>query len=475
MKNIILLIDDNHRLDHVGCFGGHCETPTWDRVAAEGVAFTQMRTTSPVCSPARSSLFTGFHPQQTGITYVLPSWLSELQGDDPVRVNRPILSQYLRRAGYECFYAGKWHIGDRVVKEAFDRSAATDTGCRDYSEWCRQQGLPDGFIFNDPVRSKPFRYREPPHMSQPHCQPLDIPPEKEHNRWMLDHALRLLNERTPGKPLFFTFSTYGIHPPLAIPEPWYSMYDPADIPEPDNWGPAEGEPDFLAGSYFRRLFNHWGRDFGKWRKAKAVSYGYASYIDHLFGLFLERCRELGLLDDALVVMTSDHGDMFGQHGLWQKFCPYEENLRVPLVMRDPSRLPAGTTCPLSVSSVDVPASILAAAGLDPRPLGLEGEDLLPYAAGIRPLPSGRTVFSQHNRPANWHAWHGIEDWRAIIRLPWKYVLHGNGDVELYNLDQDPGERLNQGRAPETDCLRGELRRDLLAWLERTGDGFAKGV
>ena len=468
MPNVILLIDDNHSLDHVGCYGGHCATPTWDAVAAAGVRFTQLRTVSPVCSPARAALQTGCYPAQAGITHVLPSFPEDVDGDGARRepIQRTTLPAYFQRSGYECIYVGKWHVGDANVKALYDRSAATDTAARDYSRWCSEQGLPDGFIFNDPVRGKPFRYREAPHMSVPHTQPLDLPAEAEHNRWMLDHALRLLAEHDLDQPLFFTFSTYGVHPPLAIPEPWYSMYDPADMVMPDNWGPGKSEPPFLGDSYFRRLFHDVGDDFDLWRKAQAVSLGYATYIDHLFGEFLDACRSRGVLDDAVVVMTSDHGEMLGRHGLWQKFCPYEEALRVPWVMSAPG-IPAGDVCTLDVSTVDVPATLLAAAGVTAD--AIEGEDLLPYVLQQKAAPIVRDCFSEHSRPPTWRSWHDVPDWRCLVRRPWKYILHSSGDEELYHLVDDPGEQDNM--AGDVGTPQQEFRMALEQWMNQTGAAF----
>lgn len=465
MQNLILLIDDNHRADHVGCYGGHASTPTWDAIASRGVRFTNLRTVSPVCSPARAALQTGCQPQQAGITHVLPSWTHDVDGGGALRepIHRKALPQYLQPLGYECMYAGKWHIGDENVGALYDRSAATDTAARDYSTWCAEQGLPEGFIFHDPARSKPFRYHEPPHMTVPHCQPLDIPAEAEHNRWMLDHALQLLREHDPNKPLFFTFSTYGVHPPLAIPEPWYSMYDPADMVKPDNWGASGSEPAFLKNSYFRRLFDHFGDDFDLWRKPLAVGLGYVSYIDHLFGEFLDAARELGVLDDAVVAMTSDHGEMFGQHGLWQKFCPYEEALRVPWVMQTPG---ASGVCNMDVSTIDIAPTLLGAIGVE---TDMEGENLLPYVTGKKQPPATRDCFSQHNRPPAWRDWQDTPDWRCIVRRPWKYVLHSTGEEELYDWVNDAGEEHN--RAADALDIMAELRAALEQWMTHTGGEF----
>ena len=136
-------------------------------------------------------------------------------------------------------------------------------------------------------------------MTVPRTGILDIPADKEHNRWILGHGFEMFGLRDPDRPFFLVISLEGPHPPLVVPEPWYHLYDPEAIPEPENWNPGPGEPGFLEGSYYRRLRNEWGEDFSAWRKSIAVYWGYATYIDALFGQFVQRLEECDLLDDTL--------------------------------------------------------------------------------------------------------------------------------------------------------------------------------
>ena len=268
-------------------------------------------------------------------------------------------------------------------------------------------------------------------------------------------------------------SLEGPHPPLVVPEPYYHLYDPDDIPEPENWNPGPGEPGFLEGSYYRRLRNEWGDDFSAWRKSIAVYWGYATYIDSLFGQFVQRLEECDLLDDTLLVMLSDHAEMMGQHGLWQKFCPYEEAIRVPWAMRWPAAFKPGARCRMDASHVDVAATLLALAGVEVESLGLEGENLVPYLSGAEPEPQARDCFVQYNVARNFASWHGVENWRAIVRRPWKYVLHENGETELYHLVDDPGELTNLAGRPDRASTAATLRQALLSWARRTQDPFVE--
>ena len=476
--NIVLLISDNQRLDTLGILKKTaCQTPTWDRVAQEGVLMENLRTTSPLCSPARASFFTGFQPHQAGMPHLTFSGFEKRDGEFEFRdmeVTKPPISHYLRKVGYQCLYTGKWHLGANNVHRWFDWVSACDEGERAYTEWCRWQGVADGFIFHDEKRSGPFRSKHHPGMSVPQTAILDIPADKEHNNWILGHAFELFGLRDRQRPFFQVISMEGPHPPLMVPKTYYDLYDPEKITQPENWEPTSGEPSFLKQSYYRRLRNEWGKDFAAWRKSIAVYWGYASYIDALFGQFIKRLEECEILDNTLVIMMSDHAEMMGQHGLWQKFCPYEEALRVPWVMRWPNLFRSGTRCSLDVSHVDVAATILSVAGVDIEELGLEGENLLPYLAGDETEPNFRDCFAQYNLAPNFSSWHGVENWRAMVRRPWKYVMHENSETELYNLVNDPFELINlagQGQSPVIP----ELQQGLLAWCDRTQDPFLEKI
>ena len=167
-------------------------------------------------------------------------------------------------------------------------------------------------------------------------------------------------------------------------------------------------------------------------------------------------------------MLSDHAEMMGQHGLWQKFCPYEEAIRVPWAMRWPAAFQPGTRCRVDASHVDVAATLLALAGVEVEPLGLEGESLVPYLKGAEPDPPARDCFVQYNVARNFADWHGVENWRAMVRRPWKYVLHENGETELYHLGDDPASWPTWRAVPKIPRRRPRSRRP--CWHGRGAPG-----
>ena len=177
----------------------------------------------------------------------------------------------------------------------------------------------------------------------------------------------------------------------------------------------------------------------------------------------------------MTVMLADHGDMFGQHELAQIFCPYEEVLRVPCAIRWPGVIGPGSQCEMDASGVDIAPTIMAAAGIDPETLAMEGENLLPYLSGEKDQPPSRDCFAEYNLSPFFATWQGVENWRCLVRRPWKYVLHENGEAELFNLVEDPHERVNLAGAGHVRESESALHEALLESARRRGDPFAQRV
>lgn len=467
--NIVLLITDAQRFDAVGTYPGTaCRTPTFDRVAAEGAGFTSLRCTSPICSPARASLFTGYQPHEAGMPH-LPSATPATDKSSPtadMAINKVTFPEMCRRAGYKAYLAGKWHVGEVTVSDAFDVYAGNDAYGNDYGDWCKARGLPEGRLFNRTGRN-PYRSTRPPGMSLPRPGVLDMPPGTDWDAWSVGHAIRFLEEMDVSRPFLLTVCTRGPHSPFVVPPEYFDMYDPNAIPEPPNFQPSPSEPEFLENSYYRKMWREYGEDWEKWRKSVAVYWGYATYLDSLMGRVIERLKKRGVYDETLLIMTADHGEMLGQHGLAHKMCPYDENLRVPLAMRWPGVIRAGTRISTDVSQIDIAPTVLAAAGIPPDP-AWEGENLLEYASGRKRAPSSRDVFTQYNLGPDWD-FHEVHNWRLVVRRPWKYIFHESYGPEMYNLEKDPWEVNNLGSDPETAQVRAKMHRVLVDWMSRTGD------
>ncbi|HZQ90935.1 MAG TPA: sulfatase-like hydrolase/transferase [Terriglobales bacterium] len=442
--NVLLIITDQQRTDTLGYRRlTPCRTPNLDHLAAEGASFDRCLTPTPICLPARTALFTSQYGHQT-----------ETVRNTDTLTAEPILLTRLKANGYQVDYAGKWGMGKSIPSGWVDRAEANDTA--EYSRWCAEQGLEDGWAFNDP---KMHSRRED--VSSPATAVSSLKPEQTNEAWTVDHAIKLLNTRDRNRPFFLTCAFQGPHPPFKIPEPYYSMYDPASIPEPKNFGPTPGEPAALSRSFYRTVWRDHGTSWGAWRKSVAVYWGFVTMIDAQIGRLVERLRSEGILDETLVVMTADHGELMGSHGLWMKYQAYEESLRVPLIIRAPWLFKPGLRTRTPSSLIDIAPTVLAACGVA-SPAAVQGVDLFSSTRSGGP----RLLFSEFTPKADWH---GVVDWRLVTDDHYKYVWN-QGDIdECYDLSVDPYELTNLARTTAKKAVLRRLQGELRDWMRRTRD------
>lgn len=442
--NVLLIITDQQRPDTLGHLGqSPCRTPHIDSLAAEGVSFQNAYTPCPLCLPSRASLFTGKYPSQNDMLSNQTGYLQTCEMLDHFRAN-----------GYQINYAGKWHMGEGNIGEFTDRHAGDSTAI--YSQWCLDQGLIDGWMFNDPA----CRTTRTPSMSIPkvHCQ--DLPVDKTNEAYVTDFAIEMIQSRAKDKPFFQVCSFNGPHPPFMIPEPYFSMYDPASVPIPANFGPQQGEHKAHSESYYRDLFNDHGEDFEAWRASYAVYWGFVTMIDDFVGKLIEVLTEEQLLEDTIILFTSDHGENLGAHGLWQKMVPFDESIRVPLVLRIPGRAPNGQP-QKPVSLIDVAPTLAALCGLPAREW--QGQNLFD---GDQNDPDRPAIYAMHQPIGDWM---NVTDWRMVQEDGFKYVWHNGMKEELFDMKADAAECQNLAASSMHMDLLEVMRKQLDRFLTHTND------
>jgi arylsulfatase A-like enzyme len=480
--NVLIIMTDQQRWDTLGYTGSTpCRTPNLDRLAREGVAFDRCLTPGPICSPARAALFTGRYPHATGVGH-----------NRELPLERPALPEAFRDAGYDVAYSGKWHLGR-------GRGAAALEGWlgerrQGYRQWMEAHGFQDTYPYGQPD----FRYTAqeagpgeggPAEMggasiSTPRTAPQEGPTELLHETWVVNRALEALERRPRDRPFFHVCSVIGPHPIFVIPEPYYSLYDPVQVPEPANFAdPMVDKPAFQTRSIWHQAARAHGTAWEPWRRSMAVYWGFVTLIDELIGRLLGRLETLGLADDTIVVFTSDHGEQMGSHGLFQKSCMYEEALRVPLLVRVPARMLTaagrGRRIDAPVSLADVAPTLLRLAGLEEtgRPLlEPQGRDLAGWITGREPVPpdnrgvsadpAAGAVFSEY-KP--YGAVEQMTDIRCIAGPRYKYAWNRDDRDELYDTWADPAELRNRAADPAFDAIRLRLRERLREWMRDTGD------
>ncbi|MCB8922171.1 MAG: sulfatase-like hydrolase/transferase [Ardenticatenaceae bacterium] len=461
--NILFIHSDQHRYDCVGV-NGHplLQTPHLDRLATEGINFHQAYTPIPLCTPARVSLLTGQWPTEH---LAISNWHSE--APRPPREGLPSFSQALRDGGYWLGHIAKWHVHptkgaldygfhEYVIEEGpfkgaqdygFHKSEVDKTALS-YDAWREAQGIPPR------PRKRGWLGEVDPH----------ITPEQSRLAWGADQVIRMLTEHGGEEtPFFIRWDPSEPHLPNVVPEPYYSMYPPEQIP------PWPSFPDTFAGKPYiqAQQLRTWGVDGWTWEDwAQVVSayFGEISLMDAQIGRILDKLDEMGLTENTLVIYTTDHGDMCGGHGMLDKhFIMYDDVTHIPLLMRWPERIPAGTVSNAFVShSIDLAVTFCEVADV-PVPETFSGRSLLPMMTGVG--GNGRSdILSMYHGNL-----FGMYSQRMVRDLNWKYVWNATAEDELYDMQNDPGELHNLATDPAHRDELARLRRRLLAWMEETHD------
>ena len=316
--NILLLFADQFRFDAMGCAGNQkIHTPNLDALAASGERFSQAFTPNPVCVPARMSFITGHYGSRTHFVDN-----EKLPGPEPVL---PTIMTCLHDAGYHTHGVGKMHF--RGKSYGFHKLETQEEGATinyriddDYLMFLKANQIKTRY----PHGYRNLLYFQP----QTNAMPEEFSPEA----WVADRSIAFLQNhlRYRGDTPFFLWSSWiAPHPPFAACEPYASMYSPDDMELPyyaerplsDLPAPAWPHRGRLDGAL---------HDPERMRRIKALYYGKVSHVDHSLGRVLQELERLGLAENTIVIFSSDHGEMLGDHGLSQKNVPYEPSSPYPL-------------------------------------------------------------------------------------------------------------------------------------------------
>lgn len=468
--NILLITSDQQHWSALGAINDRIRTPALDRLANEGTRFDRAYCPSPVCSPSRSSIITGQYPSQHGC------WTIGVKLDEDV----PTLGDYLQQQGYDTTLIGKAHFQPLASTEEQESIECMPT-LRDLDFWRNFHGPWYGFEHIEIARMHGNEHLVGQHYAiwmeergltnwpdYFNPWPPDPSVEKREHSWDLPeefHYTSWTGERTvanieravgEGKPFFTWASFHDPHPPYIVPEPWASMYDPADM-EPGTLAP--GELDALPHHF--ALTQEESPDFSEWtetdftnhgfhshlvdeahlRKDMAVYYGMVSFMDDQIGRILKCLDGLGVADDTIVVFTTDHGHFLGQHGLFYKGAfHYEDLIRLPFIVRAPGKIPAGAVSNALQSLVDLAPTFLSASGAK-TPGGMQGVSQWETWQGEAAAREWAMVENRH-QPTKLSL-------RTLVTDRYKLTVYrGSDEGELFDLLDDPGETRNRWFDPE---------------------------
>lgn len=433
--NIVLITTDQQRWDTIHAAGNpHIFTPHLNWLADTGIRYTRAYTECPVCAPARATIMTGLPAYaHGGLTNV---------GTEPIR-GRPTIPGALTAAGYETRAQGKMHFHPMRKKFGFETMELS----YDYYRQ-RQQ--------TDPKRSGSLHG-----VGQNEMEPVLGSVDENHTltRWVVDRSVDFLETRDAERPFFLWTSISKPHPPFDPSAKFWQLYQGQPVPDPV-YGDWSREPDDVPPG-FRSTTAHLNNvhrfSAEQLAQIRRAYYACITEIDYNLGRLFGALRELELLRNTLIIFTSDHGEMLGDHHLGAKSVFFEGSAHIPLLIRppgewdqEPSR---GTTCDALVGLQDIFPTCLAASGTAaPADTVLPGKDLLAVAANP---DSGRArLFGQHGNSLF-----------AVIDERWKYCLTTAGNAELlFDLVDDPSETRNLAPAQPERCRA--MRQALAAELQR---------
>lgn len=455
--NILHIMVDQMRFDMVGANGSPiCRTPTLDRLAREGINFTEAYTPAGICSPARASMVTGRYPHNNGI-YNNCSQGETIQEELPAE--EITYSELLNEAGYRLGHVGKWHIGRAHGPKS---RGFHDVGAESIADYRRKLGLPV-----KPPTPPDALYANYPNDEFIISGTEQLPVEGNQMYYFTEEGMRLLREYQDHQPFYLRVDYNGPHHPYVVPEPWASLYDPDEIPPwPNFYDTFENKPQV----HLRHKFHRGVQDFtwADWQPAVAKYFGYICYLDDLFAKLLQTLDDLGIRDDTLVIYNTDHGDFTGGHGQFNKGpLLYQEVYHIPLIMRWPAQIPAGASTAKLTSLIDIMPTILQAADL-PIPDNLDG-------AALQPLwHDPHHDFWREVLGCEFHGDEvGLFSSRLIRYKHFKYVYNPHAIDELYDLERDPHELENRCDDPEYQDTRQEMQRRLMAWMNETQDPWRR--
>jgi len=464
--NILWFCTDQQRFDTIHALGnGHIRTPHLDRLIEDGVAFTQAYCQAPICTPSRASFLTGRYPSSIHVNR---------NGNAYFPSNVQLITRQLADAGYDCGLVGKLHLSaaeGRVEQRPDDGyrvfqwshhpkpEACWPTEQHHYQAWLRARGVDWADAYGG----------ETPDGSDARTEfAAGIAASSHQTTWCAKEAEDFIREARDG-PWLMSVNPFDPHPPFDPPPEYLARMDVSAMPLP-LFRREEMESQLLFQGIDHQTMRPVSPDDYDARLMVAAYCAQIELIDDALGRILAALDETGQREQTMVIFTSDHGEMLGDHGLLLKGCRfYEGAVHVPLIMSWPGHWSSGLRSEALVELTDLVPSIQQALGLPTAP-EVQGQSLLPILEG--------RVDPQHHRDFVRCEYHDAlalpNRSRANMLFDGHHklvVYHGCGVGELYDLEHDPDEFVNLWDDPRCQSLRWQLTKRLLdALMSATDDG-----
>jgi len=442
-RKLVFIMTDTQGTNVVGCYGRpELQTPNIDRLAGEGVRFDRAYTACPVCSPARSAIFTGTYPHTNG------TWGNDM----PLGANMKTVGQRLRDNGFRTAYIGKWHLDGT---DYFGNGRCPDGWDADY--WFDGRCFLEELTPEERVLSRKLNTAAKIHEN-------GITEDFTYAHKCSNRAIDFLSKN--GNDNFLLVVSYDEpHGPCTCPPPYCDMFKDYEYSLGKNVADTlENKPahqkEWAAAAQLpkdKRTLN------------RSMYFGCNSFVDYEIGRVIDAIEQY--VPDALVIYTSDHGTPLLSHGLNSKGpAMYEETTRIPFIVRWPGKAPQNVVCSHPVSHIDVVPTILHAMDVERCDL-LEGKSMLETFINPGKRPN-HVIFMEFNRYEIDHdAWGGFQPIRCAFDGRYKLVINLHYTDELYDLEDDPEEMANLIDSDEHTSIRDALHDEILEWMNRTRDPF----
>ena len=464
--NILWICTDSQRWDTLGCYGNQfVQTPHLDALAERGVVFERCFAQSPVCTPSRACFLTGRYPRTTRVR----------QNGQVMPRDEILVTRLLADAGYTCGLSGKLHISACYPEPYLAGEPRIDDG---YTEFHWSHHPADSWPTNEYIhwlREKGVTFETPPHPDSPYVK-IGMPAEHHQTTWCVQQAVNFIEGAAAfDRPWLFSVNVFDPHDNFDPPAEYLERYlnRLPEIPLPD-YAPGEldDKPLFQRSDHQGAYNDPRNYPFPRMsdqdhRLVRAAYWAMVDLIDAQVGRLIDTLEHTGQRENTIVIFTSDHGEMLGDHGIYLKG-PYfyDPAVRVPLIVSCPALIPPGRRSAALVELVDLAPTLLDATGL-PDQQRIQGQSLWPALAGGGDLSHHRddvyceyyNALACHQNPPAYATMLRTERHKLV-------AMHGLGTGELYDLERDPAETHNLWSAPAHQDTRltllGRLC-DRMAW------------
>ena len=443
--NVIFILTDDQRWDQLGCEGHpYLKTPHIDRLAREGVRFSNMFVTTSLCSPSRASFLSGLYANTHGVTNNFTDYPRDLAS----------FPRRLQESGYETAYIGKWHMGE-----------ADDSRRPGFDYWITHKG--QGKYYDTTFNVNGTRKVVPGY----------------YTKVVTDMAIEWLEKKTRSKPFLLILGHKAPHTPFTAEKKYEHVFDGIEVNYPHSAFHLEGKPEWIKqrldtwhGIYgplygFREKFPDRSAaavlDFERFSKSYTAS---IISVDDSVGRIYETLRKKRLLEDTVIIFAGDNGMFLGEHGMSDKRAMHEPSIRVPLIVRYPKLARPGSVIDQQVLNIDLAPSVVELCHAPPLK-NIHGTSWVQLLKGK--TEGWRTAwYYEYNYEKQFPYTPNV---RGIRTDRWKYMRYPHGDgkpdrhmAELYDLKNDPGERVNLINKPEHKELIARLKKQLDQLIAETG-------